>query len=158
LPAIARRRAARTRWLTRLRRRTAVIGSLNQSGVFSTALAVNDAAGSVSSAATVDGSSFYLTGSALGGTGPAVRYINASSGTVATTATISGRATRQAILSGDHLLVSNGATVARKIEDYGVLPTASVSSPGTLVSLTSSVNVHGFFVADLNPAIAGATT
>jgi hypothetical protein len=132
-----------------------VIGTLNQAGVFSTALAISNATGSVSSAATVDGSSFYLTGSALGGTGPAVNYINATSGTVAVTATISGRATRQAILSGNHLLVSNGAAVARKIEDYGVLPTAGVPSPGTLVSISSTVNVHGFFLADLNPAIPG---
>jgi hypothetical protein len=132
-----------------------VIATLDQTGAISTALAVNDVVGSVSSAATVDGSRFYLAGSNITGTGGGVRYVNATSGTVATTAVISGRSTRQAILSGDHLLVSNGANVARKIEDYGVLPTAGVPSPATLVSLTSTVNVHGFFLADLNPAIPG---
>jgi hypothetical protein len=64
--------------------------------------------------------------------------------------------TRQAVLSGDHLLVSNGSTsITRKIEDYGVLPVTGVASPGTLVTMTSSVNVHGFFLADVDPAIPG---
>jgi hypothetical protein len=136
-----------------------VIATLNPAGEVNTGLSINNALGSVSSAATVDGSKFYFTGSGLvstpSGTGAGVYYVNADSGTVPSTATITGRSTRQAVLSGDHLLVSNGAAITQKIQDYGLLPTAGVPSPATLVTMSTSVNIHGFFLADLNPAVAG---
>jgi hypothetical protein len=126
-----------------------VIGTLSLSGAYNTAIALTDAGGNgtIRSATTVDGSTFYTSASS-----GFVRYIASPSGS-STSVLIDGRNSRQLILSGNVLYAANGSTaIAAKVQHYGTLPTGTTTAT-PIVTLTTADAVNGFMLFDLNPSV-----
>jgi hypothetical protein len=129
-----------------------VIGTLTPGGVVNTSIAITDGtAANFRSATTVNGSSYYTSTSAQ------VGYV-ASPGPASTTAAIDARNSRQVNLAGNVLYASNGSTtITDKVQSYGTLPTGA-ATPSPVVTLALADAVNGFFLADLNSAVAGIDT
>jgi len=131
-----------------------VIGVVGLSGVANTSsYSVSDAgATSIRSATSTDGSSLFYTSSAS-----SVRYVS-TPGLGATSTAIDARNSRQVTLSGNKLFASNGSTaITGKVQDYGLLPTATTTANPDAVLRTSDA-VNGFVLFDLNPSVAGVDT
>jgi hypothetical protein len=129
-----------------------VIGTLTIGGTLNTSIAVTDGtAVAFRSATTVNGSSYYTS------TAADVRYV-ATPGPASTSVQIDPRNSRQVNLSGNVLYASNGSTaITGKVQTYGTLPTGP-TTPTPVVTLATADAVNGFFLADVNPAVAGADT
>jgi hypothetical protein len=128
-----------------------VIATLMPTGTLDTTIDVTDTTGTIRSASTVSGSSFYL------GTSTSVRYV--ASATADTTSTaIDPRNSRQVQLSGGVLYASNGSTaITNKVQHYGTSPTVT-TVPTAVVTLATADAVNGFWLANLNAAIPGDDT
>jgi hypothetical protein len=129
-----------------------VIGTLDSSGLVSTLTEVSDA-GTVTarSATTVNGLNYYLSTSAN------VRFVPVPGG-VGTSTSIDARNSRQVNLADNILYASNGSTaITAKVQHYGTLPVGT-TAPTPVVTLALADAVNGFFLADLNPGVAGSDT
>jgi hypothetical protein len=129
-----------------------IIASVGLSGVVDTSIALTDVAGTIRSAATVDGSSYYI-GASTGG----VRYA-ATPGPATTSVQIDSRNSREVLLNGNTLYASNGSTaITPKVQSYGTLPTGA-TAPTPLASLALGDAVNGFSLFDLDATIPGVDT
>jgi hypothetical protein len=129
-----------------------VIGTLTPAGVLNTSIAITDGtAVAFRSATTVNGSSYYTS------TAAQIGFVG-SPGPASTTATIDARNSRQVNLAGNVVYASNGSTtITDKVQSYGTLPTGT-TMPSPVVTLALADAVNGFFLADLNPLVAGIDT
>lgn len=128
-----------------------VIGTLDITGNALTSTAITDPTGTIRSATTVDGTTYYFATSA------AVRYVATPSGS-STSAQIDARNSRQVNLSGNTLYASNGSTaITAKVQSYGALPTGA-TAPTTVVNLLTADAVNGFFLCDMSAGVAGDDT
>jgi hypothetical protein len=129
-----------------------VIGTIDLAGTLDTSVGLTDPTASLRSATSVDGiSSFYI------GTSTSVRYVG-TPGAAATSVQIDSRNSRQVVLTGNTLFVSNGSTsITAKVQHYGTLPVgATTATP--VVTLEGPDAVNGIWFADLTPAVAGDDT
>jgi hypothetical protein len=128
-----------------------VIATVGLSGVVDTSIALTDPIGTIRSATTVDGSSYYFT------TASSVRYA-ASPGPSTTSTVIDARNSRQVNLSKDILYAANGSTaITSKVQHYGVLPTGT-TAPSPVVTLATGDAVNSFAIFDLNSEEPGDDT
>ena len=128
-----------------------VIASVGISGVVNTSVALTDPTGTIRSATTVNGTSFYV------GLSSGVRYV-ASPGAASTSLQIDNRNSREVLLVDNTLYASNGSTaITAKIQSYGPLPTtATTATP--LINLATGDAVNGISLFDLSPTVPGIDT
>jgi hypothetical protein len=118
-----------------------VIASVGLSGVVNSSTTLTDVTGTIRSANTVNGSSYYV------GASTGVRYA-ATPGPLVTSVQIDSRNSREVQLVENVLYASNGSTaITSKLQSYGTLPTgATTATP--LVDLTTADAVNGFSLFD----------
>lgn len=128
-----------------------VIGTMGLNGIVDTTVDITDTTGTIRSATTVSGSSYYVSTSA------SVRYVAApGAGSVSTL--IDARNSRQVNLYGNTLYASNGSTaISNKVQSYGTLPSGA-TTPSPVVTLGTSDAVNGFVMLDLDAGVAGVDT
>jgi hypothetical protein len=124
-----------------------VIGTVGLTGVpDTTSVGINSGpAGSIRSATTVSGSTYYLTSASSN----FVSYV-ATPGNPCSSTAIDARNSRQVNLFNNELIVSNGSTsITGKVQSYGILPTGVTAATPLVVKALADA-VHGFVVLDLD--------
>ncbi|WP_158277465.1 immunoglobulin domain-containing protein [Opitutus sp. ER46] len=129
-----------------------VVARVAANGVIDTTTALTDAAtgSNPRGAASVDGTSFWVTGGAGG-----VRYA-AFGGTTSTQLTTTPTNVRNVAVFGTQLYLSTGSGTLRVASVGAGLPTTAGQVVTNLPGLpTSSGSPYSFFLADLNPEVTG---
>ncbi|MBK8914250.1 MAG: PEP-CTERM sorting domain-containing protein [Phycisphaerales bacterium] len=128
-----------------------VVGWVDLSGVPDVSTTLTDTTGTIRSATTVNGSTYYVS------TSTSVRYVG-TPGPATTSVSIDNRNSRQVNLADNILYASNGSTtVTGKVQHYGTLPVgATAATPAISLALADAVN--GFVLFDLDAGVAGADT
>lgn len=132
-----------------------VVGRVSASGAVDTTTALTDFADASSprSAASTNGTDFWLAGGSGG-----VRYASLGS-TTSTQLSTAATNLRQANVFDGQLYVSTGSGSAFRIAAVGAgCPTTAGQSLAGLPGFPTSGSPYGFFLADLDPGVAGADT
>jgi hypothetical protein len=128
-----------------------LIGTIDAAGTPTIGITLTNPTGTIRSAATANGTAYYVGTSAL------VGYVG-TPGVGATVTQIDPRNSRQVLLADNNLYASNGSTaVTAKVQSYGNQPTGA-TTPTPIVTLATADAVNGFVFFDLDPTVPGADT
>jgi hypothetical protein len=129
-----------------------VVGVMDMNGVMNLTTALTDAfsGGTIRGAASANGSSFYVSGSAN-----APRYASAAG--ITTSTPIDSKNGRQVTILDGNLYITNTAGTTRGIAMYTGLPT-SATTANFAVTLGTNATPQSYFFADLDSNTPGVDT